>query len=68
MKYRAMIQQVVTRTYGTEVVIEADSQTQAREKAEDIAMDASISEIQEEWEFSGDYNSTWDVVELEEAA
>ena len=68
MKYNVVIEQTVTKTYGKDVRIEADSEDQAREQAEGIAIEATSEEIEGEWELLLDCESTWTVTVAKEAA
>jgi len=69
MKFNVLITQVATKTYSKAIGIDADNESQAREKAEDFAMKAE--EIENDWEHREDDDWSWDVTELqscEEAA
>ena len=50
MKYNVVIEELVTKTYGTRGEIDADNESQGRERAEDIAMEVTLEEIEAEWE------------------
>lgn len=67
MKYNVVIENVVTKTYGARVEIDADNESQAREKAEDIAIEATLEGIEADWGV-WEHDSTWNVLEVEEAA